>query len=392
MYVPTVIWNRKFILMLVSNLLTSVAFYFMITALPVYLTTDLKFGNDQAGIIIAAYIFTAVLIRPFVGAFIDNYGRRTVYLLSLFLFALLFILYGHVQHEYAFILVRIAHGLLWGVLTTAGNTLVMDMLPPNKRGEGIGYYGLAFTISMAIGPLLSALILETTNYQVLFFFAAGISFLGSSILLGLKFPSHLKTKTTVKAGLKGFLSPVAFPIALLGMFVMMPYGAVLNFITIYCNQIGATSSVLFFLFLALGLTVSRIFAGKEFDKNGPYRLMMISFFFIFISFPTLIFWDNSITIILSALFTGVAFGISFPAFQLMLNNVLPIALRSTANSLFLTAIDVGMGLGIVIMGFLTQNIDLKIAFGVWSVMAVIAMVYYQFVVKLHYRKSVVSHL
>lgn len=389
MYEPIQIWNRKFILMLVSNFMTSVAFYFMITALPVYLTTDLHFGKDQAGIIIAAYIFTAVLIRPFVGAFIDNYGRRTIYLISLFLFSMLFVLYGQVEQEYLFILLRILHGVLWGILTTAGNTLVMDVLPPKKRGEGLGYYGLAFTISMAVGPMLSALIIKEANYQILFIFATAVAFIGSSILLGLKFPSDFKTRTTIKAGLKGFLSPAAFPVALLTLFVMMPYGAILNFIAIYCLQIGAGSSMLFFLSLAIGLTFSRIFAGKEFDKNGPDRLMLTAFAFILISFPTLIVYDSSITLILCALFIGIGFGISFPVFQLMLNNVMPLSLRSTANSLFLTAIDIGIGLGVVIMGFLTQNADIKIAFGVWSLMAVIAFIYYRIWVENHYRKSVI---
>ena len=53
---PDKIWNRKFSLMVASNFLTSVAFYFMITALPVHLTADLLFGKDQTGLIIAAYI------------------------------------------------------------------------------------------------------------------------------------------------------------------------------------------------------------------------------------------------------------------------------------------------------------------------------------------------
>lgn len=391
MYEPTNIWNRKFILMLVSNFLTSVAFYFMITALPVYLTTDLHFGKDQAGIIIAAYIFTAVLIRPFVGAFIDNYGRRTTYLVSLFLFSILFVMYGQVEQEYLFILVRIFHGVLWGILTTAGNTLVMDVLPSKKRGEGLGYYGLAFTISMAVGPMLSALIIKETNYQILFIFASVVALIGSSILLGLKFPNHFKTKTTVKEGLKGFLSPVAFPVALLTLFVLMPYGAILNFIAIYCNQIGVGSSVLFFFSLAIGLTFSRIFAGKEFDKNGPDRLIFTAFSFMFISFPTLIIYDSPITLILCALFIGIGFGITFPVLQLMLNNVMPLSMRSTANSLFLTAIDVGIGLGVVIMGFLTQNVDIKIAFGVWSIMALIAFFYYRIWVENHYRKSLTEH-
>lgn len=388
MTMPTKIWNRKFILMLMSNFMTSVAFYFMITALPVYLTAELHFGKDQTGIVIAAYIFTAVFIRPFVGVIIDNYGRRTVYLTSLLLFSGLFFFYGMVTSELGLITIRVAHGLLWGTLTTAGNTLILDLIPPQKRGEGLGYYGLAFTISMAIGPLLSALIIEHVGYTVLFVLASAIAFVGSAILFGLKFPAHAVSKMSVLDGLKGFASPKALPIALMTFFVLMPYGAVLNFIAIYCKSVPTGNTALYFLSLAVGLTFSRIFAGKVFDEKGPFRLLIISYIAIFFSFPVLVVIDSPITLILSALLTGVGFGISFPLYQLMLNNVMPVSMRSTANSLFLTAIDVGIGIGVLVMGFLAEYVEIKIAFAFWSLLALVALLYYLFFVNAHYRKSV----
>lgn len=387
MFLPTKIWNRKFSLMLLSNFMTSVAFYFMITALPVYLITDLHFGKDQTGIIIAAYIFTAVLIRPFVSVIIDKFGRRTVYLSSLLLFSSLFFLYGLIESEVGLILIRIAHGVLWGILTTTGNTLILDLIPSDKRGEGLGYYGLAFTIAMAFGPLLASLIVEKTGYILLFILASSIAFVGSSLLLGLKFPAHNVEKMTLKQGLKGFISPKAIPIAFLTFLVLMPYGAVLNFIGVYCKTVPTGNTALFFLSLAIGLTFSRIFAGRKFDNQGPTLLLIISFIAIFLSFPTLVLFNSPISLVFSALLTGIGYGISFPIYQLMLNNVMPISMRSTANSLFLTAIDVGIGIGVLVMGFLSENLDIKIAFIFWSVFALIGLFYFLFAVNTHYRKS-----
>ncbi len=387
---PLTIWNRKFTLMVVSNFMTSIAFYFMIMALPIHLTTDLMFGKDQTGIIIAAYIFTAVIIRPFVGLFIDKYGRRTIYLGALLFFSVLFIFYGLVSSQVAFITVRIAHGFLWGILTTAGNTLILDFIPASKRGQGIGYYGLAFTLAMAVGPLLASLIIQQTGYLVLFGLASSVAFIGTSLLLSLKFPKHIASQMTVKESLKGFFSPSAMPIAILILIIVMPYGAVLNFITIYCENVNTGTSSLFFLSLALGLAISRFFAGKEFDKKGPYRLLMISYILVVCAFPILIAFDSSITLSFSALLIGLAFGISFPVYQLMMNNVLSISMRVTANSLYLTAIDVGIGIGVVFMGYLTEYMNIKLAFGLWSILGAIGLLYYLFYVDKHYRKSVVK--
>ncbi len=386
---PDKIWNRKFSLMVASNFLTSVAFYFMITALPVHLTADLLFGKDQTGLIIAAYIFTAVLVRPFVGFFIDRYGRRTIYLSALFLFSTLFVLYGLATSLVAFIAIRIAHGFLWGILTVAGNTIVLDFVPASKRGQGIGYYGLAFTLAMAVGPLLASLIIQQTSYLVLFLLSSLVALVGSCLLLSLRFPKHEPSRVSIIEGLKGFFAPNAIPIAILTMVILMPYGAVLNFITIYCKNIDTGTSSLFFLSLAIGLTISRLFAGKEFDKNGPYRLLVMSYILVFCAFPVLIAIDSPITLSVSAFMIGLSFGIGFPVYQLMLNNVLPTSMRVAANSLYLTAIDVGIGIGVVIMGYFTEYADIKVAFGLCGLFGGAGLVYYLLSVDRHYRKSMI---
>lgn len=381
------IWNRKFSLMVASNFMTSVAFYFMITGLPVHLTTDLLFGKDQTGLIIAAYIFTAVLVRPFVSYFIDRYGRRTIYLSALFLFSLLFGLYGLADSPLSFIAIRIIHGFLWGILTVAGNTIVLDFVSASKRGQGIGYYGLAFTLAMAVGPLLASLIIQQTSYLVLFLLSSLIALVGSCLLLTLRFPKHESSKSSILEGLKGFFAPSAMPIAILTLLILMPYGAVLNFITIYCKNVNTGTASLFFLSLALGLTISRLFAGKEFDKNGPFRLLVMSYILVFCAFPVLIVVDSPVTLSVSAFMIGLSFGIGFPVYQLMLNNVLPSSMRVVANSLYLTAIDVGIGIGVVIMGYFTEYADIKVAFGFCGLLGGVGLVYYLLRVDRHYRKS-----
>lgn len=380
-----IIWSRKFTLMIVSNFLTSVAFYFMLTSLPLYLTSYLHFDKDDAGLIISAYIFTAVVVRPFVGVLIDKYGRKIIYLSSLSIFSLLFVLYGIFNDAISLTIIRIAHGIVWGVLTTAGSTIILDIVPQEKRGEGIGYYGLAFTLAMAIGPFLASLIIKTENYKLLFILSTVIALIGTSLLLGLKLPKHNSINTKIIDGLKGFISPVTFPIAILTILIMMPYGAILNFIAIYCNQVKTGDTGIFFISLAIALTISRIGAGKIFDRDGPKKLIIISYIFIILSFPALIVFDSPITLMLSALFIGFGFGISFPIYQLMINNILPIEMRGTANSIFLTALDLGIGLGTLIMGFLTQNINLKLAFLVWIIIGVFSLVMFLSYVSNHYK-------
>ena len=49
-------------------------------------------------------------------------------------------------------MIRFLHGMSWGAVTTGGSTIASDIVPMERRGEGIGYFGMSFTIAMAIGP------------------------------------------------------------------------------------------------------------------------------------------------------------------------------------------------------------------------------------------------
>lgn len=170
------VWTTNFILLVLGNFLLSISFYFLITVLPVYLVDEIHFSKSDAGIILSAYIFTAVLVRPFVGPLIDTYGRKTIYLSALTLFAIIFPAYSISTSYIPLVLLRIMHGISWGILTTAGNTLAMDLLPEEKKGEGMGFYGLAFTLAMAIGPFIASFVLNIGNFGILFIAAGFLAF------------------------------------------------------------------------------------------------------------------------------------------------------------------------------------------------------------------------
>ena len=53
-----------------------------------------------------------------------------------------------------FIMFRIIHGVSFGMVTVGGNTVVIDIMPSSRRGEGLGYYGLTNNTAMSIGRSL----------------------------------------------------------------------------------------------------------------------------------------------------------------------------------------------------------------------------------------------
>src|SRR5690606_37024934 len=91
------------------------------------------------------------------------------------LFAASMYLYGHVGGIGALLIIRLLHGVGWAFATTAAAAAIADLLPPSRRGEGMGWYGLAMTIAMAIGPILGVWALEGISFRGAFLLAAGLS-------------------------------------------------------------------------------------------------------------------------------------------------------------------------------------------------------------------------
>jgi len=69
-------------------------------------------------------------------------------------------------------MIRLLHGLGFGTSTTTAGTMIIDFIPEKRLGEGISYYVLAPTISLALAPAMSLYILHEFDFRVLVFLAA----------------------------------------------------------------------------------------------------------------------------------------------------------------------------------------------------------------------------
>lgn len=75
------IWNRKFVLLFLTNLLVLAAFYASIPIIPVH-CQEIGITGARVGIVLTAMSLTTILFRPVAGYLLDNFNRYRVYLLS----------------------------------------------------------------------------------------------------------------------------------------------------------------------------------------------------------------------------------------------------------------------------------------------------------------------
>ena len=380
-------WTRNFIYVSVANLLMSIAFYFLIPTLPIYLETVLGVSRGYVGLVLAAYTIAALIIRPLTGMAVDRKGRKMIYLISFLLFSMLFTGYVAATTLAIMLAIRIVHGLTWGISTTAGSTVVVDIIPPARRGEGLGVFGLSMTIAMAVGPMFGLWLSASGNYPRLFICASLLSLTGFILVLLVKYPKY--TPPAYPEGLwwKRLIEPTALPASLNYLIVMISYGGMLSFISIYAHEIGIKNPGFFFLVYAIGITLSRLLAGRLFDRHGPFWITVVGITFLSAGFPILAFIKSYEGFFISSIILGFGSGIIMPTFQAMVNNLAGPQRRGAANSTLFTGLDLGIGLGMIGMGLSSAWIGLTYSFIACCVINLGALVLFILYTQRHYFRN-----
>ena len=391
------LWNRNYCKVMTANFTLFFAFYVLTPLLPLYLSEHFGATKDVIGLVLSGYTITALLFRPFSGYVVDSFPRKTVLMIAFGAFAIFFAGYLAASTLLLFMIVRTLHGGPFGALTVANSTAAIDVLPSSRRTEGIGYYGLSNNLAMAIAPTIGIFIYQLTDsFEFLFWLALIVACLGwlvdATVQLnhGDWLPSVLRSRGTVvpvpvihKLSWDRFFLVRGWLIGVNMVAFGFSFGVLSNYLAIYGKEVmgimGGTGT--YFMLCSVGLILSRLQGGKAL-RNGRVTHnaaegMVISLvgYTLFILMPTLyelsiINYSLSIAIGYygSALLIGLGNGHMWPAFQNMTINVASNNRRGTANSTILISWDIGMGLGILVGGVVSELLGYAAAF--WTVVIV----------------------
>jgi MFS family permease len=361
-----------------------ITYYAILSSLPIYLVSELHASKVQVGVVVGAYTIASVLVRPFSGFALDRFGRRTIFLLALIIYSFLFAGYLVVLSITAIILLRFAQGLTWGFTTVSGSTIAVDIIPTPKRGEGIGYFALSTTLGMSIGPIIGLFICNTWGYTAMF--VSGIFISVAS--LGCAYAVHLRKRFVVGKHIKLKVSSMfdrsSIRPSLNVLITMITYGALMSFIALYGREIGIQNTSLYFLILSVGIAAARLTAGKQFDRNGPRGIITFCIILLIIGFPMLALARNPWLFYSSAIIIGFGNGVIFPTFQSMVNNLADVKHRGAANSTLYTAVDLGMGFGMIMGGLIAQHLSISAIFWMSAIVCGIGLLFFHTVVIRYY--------
>ena len=370
------LWNANYCKVMTANFALFFAFYVLTPLLPLYLSEHFGATKDVIGLVLSGYTLTALLFRPFSGFVVDAFPRKTVLLVCYTAFAIFFAGYLAASTLLLFTIVRTLHGGPFGALTVANSTVAIDVLPSSRRTEGIGYYGMSNNLAMAIAPSVGIFLYRYTHsFELLFWLALIVAFAGLAVDATVKcdkgkvnrerqsFSLSWDRFFLVRGWLLG-LNMVAFGFC---------FGVLSNYLAIYGKEVmgitGGTGT--YFMLCSVGLILSRLQGGKALRHGRVTHNAAYGICFSLVGYTLFILMPNMVGYYASALLIGLGNGHMWPAFQNMTISVAPNSQRGTANSTILVSWDIGMGLGILLGGIISELAGYSSAF--WTVACVHAV-------------------
>lgn len=371
------LWSSNYLNVCIANFLMACSFNLLMPSIPLYITEQMGVAQSQTGIVLASYAIALMFVRPFSGFIVDLYSRKKILLVAFSCYVLIFFGYFWATTVMLFILVRFMHGITWGLSTVSSSTLAIDVVPSERRAEGIGYYGTFMNVAMAIGPFIAIHIYNHYGFHILLWCAILMGALGIVTVSLIKAPEKPKVERQ-KLSFDRFFLLRGWPIFLNQLLPCFAWGTIGPFVAQYGKQINIPNAGIFFLFWAGGIVASRVFAGKLVDKGKIHQVnvsamtIVAGAFFIFASV------HNIYAFCISGLFIGVGFGMMFPALQTLYINMAENSQRGTANSTYLIGFDLGLALGMLVGGYITGFMSFEALYLIAAGLCLLSTIIYWF--------------
>lgn len=359
------LWNGNYIRVMISNFLLFFAFYLLTPLLPVYLDAQFHADKHVIGLVLSGYVVATLLVRPFSGFMVDCFDRKRVLTLCFFAFFIVFAGYIGAGTLLMFAIVRTLHGLPFGAATVANSTVAIDVLPSSRRNEGIGYYGLSNNLAMAMAPSVGVWIYSATGrFDILFWLSLAIALIGFLNASNVRLEKRDIVKGKPALSLDHFFLTRAWLMAINICLFGLCWGGMSNYVALFgAKYLGITDGTgIFFMLLSGGLVAARLFGAKRLRSGLLTASGTLGVVLSTVGYFVFAIADGPLTFYASAILIGLGNGQMYPAMLNMFINVARHDQRGTANSSILISWDLGMGLGILLGGFVAEFVGFLAAF------------------------------
>ena len=446
---PQPLWTKSFIAGTCLNFFIAGNYFMLMVVMTAYALAVYQAPAAVAAFCASAFIVGTLFSRFAAAPLMEHFGRLPLLLVGCVAEVALTALYLLNEPLGALIGVRLAHGFSYGICSTTIATVITSLVPPERKGEGIGYFMLSITLGSAIGPFAGIFLSNTFGYGVVFLVASVLVALSVPAALLLRPPkstkvkgnaaaaaaeeraaedalaaavadapwesaredvaanaagaaaacamtgdpdaassptssdpdadcpvcagadetcpacrripsTHLEERLTEKVShspLARFVEAGVLPISVVCGLLFFGYSSLLTFLTPYASAAGLQGAAsVFFVVYAGAMFVTRPLTGRAFDRVGPHPVMVPAFASFALGMVLLAFASADWMMLVAAALLGFGVGTVQSCGLAMAVRVTSDARLSVANATFYMLLDVGVGIGPILLGLVVPLI------------------------------------
>ncbi|WP_461864275.1 MFS transporter [Thermococcus sp.] len=344
----------------------SVFFFFMgmVSLNPIISPFAMVLGAAPVIVGTLASISSAVslIFKPVAGIIGDRGFKFELMIVGSFLAILagiIYILSSFTGNLMLFAVGRGMHGLGMALFFPASLTLAVDLAPPGRVGETLGWRSTMFGISQLFGPAFGSFVADLMGFTAAF----GLTVLFSSLSVLMVLYVYLKDREKVKPRREEkhprweSLLVLSFVAASVALFLnATAYSGFLTFLPAVYKQLGlGTSAFGIYLSIVGGFSIlTRIMGGREADRRGAALVASVGFVAMIGGYLLLSLSLLPPKAYISAFLLGLGLGFVVPALQLLALGGLPSSVRNFGASIYTMFFDVGFMTGPVLLGYYIQ--------------------------------------
>ena len=350
--------TRDFVFLCLSTFLFAASMFLLFAVLPPFVIDELHGTETDVGLVMGAFAAAALLSRPGSGWLVEARSRKAGLKLGAVIYCVTPLLYMQAGSVPLMLALRLLHGIGIAAYTTAASVLVADLAPAGRRGEAMGYHGMALNLSLAVAPALGAVLMKQLGFGGLFWVSSAVA-LGSLLLVPLvREPQrpHPLHGQPGRGGLVLFSRAALFP-AFIAMCMTTTFGAVVAFLPLFVQEHDLGNPGLFFTVYAAVVVASRPWAGRWSDRIGRAAVAAPGMVSLGIAMVTLAYTTSTRGLLCAALFQGFGFGTVHPAMMALTVDRATPAERGAALATLMAAFDVGVGLSATVLGAVLARTD-----------------------------------
>jgi predicted MFS family arabinose efflux permease len=361
--------SRALLLLFFAAFGAMTCFYLLLSVVPLY-ASSAGAGGLGAGLTTGALMLATVAAELAAPALIARLGYRVVLGAGLVLLGAPALALAGSASLPAILGVCVVRGVGLAIIVVAGSSLVATLVPRERRGEGLGLYGVVVGVPAVVALPLGVWLVERVGFPAVFVAGAVAALAGLAAVPAL--PGRDPGAAQPVGVLAGLRMPGQVRPALVFLLTAMGAGVVVTFVPLVTQASGKLAA-LALLAHATATTLARWWAGRSGDRHGHAGVLVLGVVAVAAGMLALIFTRSPAAVVSGTVLLGLGFGVAQNASLALMFERVSAAGYDMVSALWNLAYDAGMGLGAAGFGLIAARTGYPAAFGLTAVLMLAAL-------------------